>query len=55
MAWMVYLIAVTAKTVTKAYDPYDILGVARVSNLAWNMVECTSISIDSCIWKTERR
>jgi len=31
MAWMVYLIVVTARTVVKAYDPYDILGVARVS------------------------
>lgn len=31
MAWMVYLIVVTARTVVKAYDPYDILGVSRVS------------------------
>lgn len=30
MAWMVYLIMVTARTATKSYDPYDILGVARV-------------------------
>ncbi|KAF3026259.1 secretory subunit [Penicillium rubens] len=29
MAWMVYLIVVTARTVVKAYDPYDILGVSR--------------------------
>lgn len=30
MAWMVYLILVTARTTTKSYDPYDILGVSRV-------------------------
>jgi len=30
MAWMVYLILVTAKTSTKVYDPYDVLGVSRV-------------------------
>jgi translocation protein SEC63 len=30
MAWMIYLIMVTSRTTTKAYDPYDILGVARV-------------------------
>jgi preprotein translocase subunit Sec63 len=30
MAWMVYLILVTARTVTKLYDPYEILGVSRV-------------------------
>ncbi|KAJ5096596.1 hypothetical protein N7456_007317 [Penicillium angulare] len=29
MAWMVYLIMITARTSTKAYDPYDILGVSR--------------------------
>ncbi|KAJ5578528.1 uncharacterized protein N7459_007492 [Penicillium hispanicum] len=29
MAWMVYLILVTARTTTKAYDPYDVLGVSR--------------------------
>ncbi|KAJ5288207.1 hypothetical protein N7478_003893 [Penicillium angulare] len=29
MAWMVYLITVTARTTTKMYDPYDILGVSR--------------------------
>ncbi|KAJ5126760.1 hypothetical protein N7448_007539 [Penicillium atrosanguineum] len=29
MAWMVYLIMVTARTTTKLYDPYDILGVSR--------------------------
>lgn len=29
MAWMVYLILVTAKTSTKVYDPYDVLGVSR--------------------------
>jgi translocation protein SEC63 len=30
MAWMIYLIMVTARTTTKLYDPYDILGVSRV-------------------------
>ncbi|KAI9042998.1 J domain-containing protein [Aspergillus affinis] len=29
MAWMVYLIAVTARTSAKIWDPYDILGVSR--------------------------
>ncbi|KAJ5226264.1 hypothetical protein N7468_007489 [Penicillium chermesinum] len=29
MAWMIYLILITARTTTKAYDPYDILGVSR--------------------------
>jgi translocation protein SEC63 len=30
MGYMVYLIAVTAKTVPKIWDPYDILGISRV-------------------------
>lgn len=30
MAWMIYLIIVTARTTTKAYDPYEILGISRV-------------------------
>ncbi|BCR93273.1 J domain-containing protein [Aspergillus luchuensis] len=29
MAWMAYLIVVTARTVPKVWDPYDILGVSR--------------------------
>ncbi|KAJ5624978.1 hypothetical protein N7510_001287 [Penicillium lagena] len=29
MAWMVYLILVTARTTPKLYDPYEILGIAR--------------------------
>ncbi|KAJ5682752.1 hypothetical protein N7462_005917 [Penicillium macrosclerotiorum] len=29
MAWMVYLIMVTARSVAKVYDPYEILGVSR--------------------------
>ncbi|KAG0158500.1 hypothetical protein PDIDSM_6015 [Penicillium digitatum] len=29
MAWMVYLIVATARTVVKAYDPYDFWGVSR--------------------------
>lgn len=31
MAWMIYLIAVTARATPKIWDPYDILGVSRVS------------------------
>lgn len=31
MAWMVYLMVVTARTAPKIYDPYEILGVSRVS------------------------
>jgi translocation protein SEC63 len=34
MAYMVYLILVTARTVTKLWDPYEVLGVSRVSTLA---------------------
>jgi translocation protein SEC63 len=30
MAWMVYLMIVTAKTVPKIWDPYNVLGVSRV-------------------------
>ena len=30
MGYMVYLIAVTAKTIPKIWDPYDILGISRV-------------------------
>ncbi|KAG2414881.1 hypothetical protein HFD88_006069 [Aspergillus terreus] len=29
MAWMVYLIIVTARTTPKVWDPYDILGISR--------------------------
>ncbi|RAL16692.1 J domain-containing protein [Aspergillus homomorphus CBS 101889] len=29
MAWMAYLIVVTARTVPKIWDPYDILGISR--------------------------
>jgi translocation protein SEC63 len=31
MAYMIYLIVVTQRTVPKMWDPYDILGVKRVS------------------------
>lgn len=31
MAWMVYLIIVTARTSPKIWDPYEILGISRVS------------------------
>lgn len=31
IAWMIYLIIVTARTVEKVWDPYDILGISRVS------------------------
>lgn len=30
-AFMVYLIIVTARSVTKIWDPYEVLGVSRVS------------------------
>lgn len=30
MAWMVYLIIVTARSTPKIWDPYDILGISRV-------------------------
>jgi translocation protein SEC63 len=30
MALMVYLIIVTARTIPKIWDPYDVLGVSRV-------------------------
>ncbi|KAK2805936.1 secretory subunit [Onygenales sp. PD_10] len=29
MAWMVYLIVVTARSIPKIWDPYDILGISR--------------------------
>ncbi|KAF2492377.1 hypothetical protein BU16DRAFT_584471 [Lophium mytilinum] len=29
IAWMVYLMVVTARTIPKIYDPYDVLGVSR--------------------------
>ncbi len=35
MAYMAYLIVVTARTATKIWDPYDILGVSRVSLLTY--------------------
>lgn len=31
IAFMVYLIIVTARTITKIWDPYDVLGVSRAS------------------------
>lgn len=31
MAYMVYLMAVTTRSVPKVWDPYDILGLAQVS------------------------
>jgi translocation protein SEC63 len=30
IAFMIYLIVVTARTITKIWDPYDVLGVSRV-------------------------
>lgn len=30
MAWMIYLITVTARSTPKIWDPYDILGISRV-------------------------
>ncbi|PGH11981.1 hypothetical protein AJ79_04568 [Helicocarpus griseus UAMH5409] len=32
MAWMVYLIIVTARSTPKIWDPYDILGISRSAN-----------------------
>jgi len=34
MAWMVYLMAVTARTVPNIWDPYEILGLSRVNSAA---------------------
>jgi len=34
MAYMAYLIVVTQRTLPKIWDPYDILGVSRVSGVA---------------------
>lgn len=31
MAWMIYLITVTARTTPKVWDPYEILGISTVS------------------------
>lgn len=39
MAWMIYLIIVTARTVPKIWDPYDILGISRVSPLGGHPVQ----------------
>ena len=30
MAWMIYLIMVTARTIPTIWDPYNILGISRV-------------------------
>jgi translocation protein SEC63 len=30
IGWMIYLIMVTAKTLVKIWDPYDILDISRV-------------------------
>ena len=55
MAWMVYLIVVTARTVVKAYDPYDILGVSRVSCLVQAGVADTGTFELTFLSQTERR
>jgi len=34
MAYMIYLIVITQRTVPKIWDPYDILGISRVSEPA---------------------
>lgn len=36
MAWMIYLIMVTARSTPKIWDPYDILGISRVRTLRFN-------------------
>jgi len=42
MAYMVYLIVVTQRTSPKIWDPYDILGVSRVSNIDHQHAQCTN-------------
>ena len=37
MAYMIYLIYVTARTIPKIWDPYEILGVSRVSRRHANL------------------
>lgn len=45
MAWMAYLIVVTARSVPKIWDPYEILDVSRVSlTLVWDKFEKQSVS-----------
>jgi preprotein translocase subunit Sec63 len=40
MGWMVYLMAVTARTIPKIWDPYDILGISRVCPyFAWGGIQ----------------
>lgn len=55
MAWMIYLITVTARTVAKTYDPYDILGVSRVSDLGQDMANRMSKLTDSHFGNVECR
>lgn len=38
MAWMIYLMIVTARTIPKLWDPYEILGISRVSCRGENRV-----------------
>lgn len=33
IAWMIYLIIVTARTVPQIWDPYNILEISRVSKM----------------------
>lgn len=42
IAGMIYLIIVTARTVPKIWDPYEVLGVSRVCALftAWRLKHC---------------
>ena len=55
MAWMVYLIVVTARTVVKVYDPYEILGVSRVSCLVQCGGCCTGTLESTFLSQTECR
>lgn len=44
MAWMIYLITVTARSTPKIWDPYDILGVSRVRGFVPPSEFCGSIA-----------
>jgi translocation protein SEC63 len=38
IAWMIYLIIVTARTVPQIWDPYNILGISRVRKIINGLV-----------------
>ena len=58
MGWMIYLIAVTARTTPKLWDPYDILGVSRVRYSFGCWLHChtqTFVLADAIFFFLERR